>query len=113
MPCESGIQPGIHLKPLTVGSKSENFFCCKQGPPPALARFPRPTPAPAGCDNPGSGGEPITAYLNKMSVVDALELDCGVSVCPYCKKRFGIEESISDIKNHIEMHVFAGDAVVA
>lgn len=69
-------------------------------------------PFPPGCN--GSGESPIAgaSFINGRYGGDqpqSILPECSnVSVCPYCQKKFGIEESISEIKSHIEMHIYSG-----
>lgn len=97
-----------HLKPLNGGSRSENSL--QRGDKSLPLRLPISCP-PGAIMPANSGDEPSPLFLNSSkSVVESYLPDCSVTVCPFCHRQFGLEESISEIKSHIEMHVFAGDA---
>ncbi len=103
-----------HLKPLNGGSRSENSL--QRGDKSLPLRLPISCAPNSSC-LPGammpanSGDEPSPLFLNSSkSVVESYLPDCSVTVCPFCHRQFGLEESISEIKSHIEMHVFAGDS---
>jgi len=102
-----GTETDMHLRRLNGQSKSENNF--HNNHKEVSANFPRSSSST-------SGGEPLATYLSKSKADHHhhhYEDDNNLTVCPYCSRRFGIEESISGIKNHIEMHIFAGDTTLA
>ncbi|CAL8109569.1 unnamed protein product [Orchesella dallaii] len=98
-----GTETDVHLRRLNGQSKSDNNFHHSKE---TSANFPRSSSST-------SGGEPLATYLTKSRVDHSSYEDNNLTVCPYCNRRFGIEESISEIKNHIEMHIFACDATLA
>ncbi|ODN04900.1 hypothetical protein Ocin01_01790 [Orchesella cincta] len=96
-----GTETDVHLRRINGQSKSESNF---QHNKEISTNFPRSSSST-------SGGEPLATYLTKSRADHAYD-DNNLTVCPYCSRRFGIEESISEIKNHIEMHIFAGDTTL-
>jgi len=104
-----------HLKPLNGQSKSDSSVRNK-GVSARASRSCTPNSSVHGSrhnrgEPTGSGGQ--GGYGKYSGTDQSLIHECSVTVCPYCHLKFGLVESVSEIKNHIEMHIYAGDKPVA